>query len=109
MGFLKEINRLMIKYGEIALTKTDILVQMVKLKIEIKKKIMEIDKIKLETGDYVISQYEKNKPVDEDVIKAMVSRIKNACFGLEELQTRLESIKLQLRDNERELKDRKQA
>lgn len=109
MGFLKEINQFMIKYGEIALTKTDIFVQMVKLKIEIKKKMMEMDKIKLDAGDYVISQYEKKIQIDENVIEAMACRFRNAGHGLEELQARLDGIKLQLRENGSELKDKKQS
>lgn len=109
MGFLKEVNQFMIKYGEIALTKTDIFVQMVKLKIEIKKKMMEMDKIKSEAGEYVISQYEKKEPINESVIKSMADRIILSRQGLEELQVRLDSIKLQLRENGTEFKDQKQV
>jgi hypothetical protein len=109
MGFLKEINQFMIKYGEIALTKTDIFVQMIKLKIEIKKRTIEIDQIKLEAGEYTISRYEKKEVIDENVIKTMADRINIIRQELEELQFRLDSIKLQMHENGTELKNRKQA
>jgi len=109
MGFLKEINRVMIKYGEMALTKTDIFVQMIKLKIEIKKKTMEIDKIKLEAGDYAISRYEKEEAIEEKIIKTMVDRINIVRQELEEFQIRLEAIKQQMHENGSDLNKREQA
>ena len=109
MGFLKEINRVMIKYGEMALTKTDIFMHMIKLKIDIKKKTMEIDKIKLEAGEYAISRYEKNEAIDEKILKRMVDSINIVRQELEDLQVRLEAVKLQIHENGSDLKNRKQG
>lgn len=96
MGFWKEFNRYFVKYGEIALKKTEILAQLAKLKIEIKKRDMGIETIKIEIGDYVINQYDKNEAISDDVIKQKIKEINVFKDGIIELRTRYETVKNQL-------------
>jgi hypothetical protein len=109
MGFLKEVSQFVIKYGEIALNKTEIFTQMVKVRIEIKKREMEIDKIKIEIGEYTIRQYERKDEINDDAVKPMVDRIYFAEKIIEELRIKLENIKSQLQESGSDIKNEKQA
>ncbi len=109
MSFLKEFGRYAVIYGEIALNKTEILAKTAKLKIELKKKEMEIEKIKTETGDYVIGQFEKNEKISEEVIRFKIDCINSVKNGMEELRTNLEATKKQLWETTPENKEEKKT
>lgn len=109
MGFLKEFGRYAVIYGEIALNKTEILAKTAKLKIELKKREMEIEKIKIETGEYVISQFEKNEKISDEVIKFKIDCISSVKIGMDELKMELESTKRKLWETAPDIKDEKKT
>lgn len=109
MGFLKELNRYLVKYGEIALNKTEILAKLAKLKIEVKKREMEIEKIKIEIGEYVINQFEKKDQISDDVIKFKIDNMNSFKQGIDELKINLETIKTELWGTKTENQDGKQS
>lgn len=96
MSYFKEMGKYMVKYGEIAITKTEVLAQMAKLKIEIKKRDMEIEKVKLEIGEYVIEQFEKQEEISSDVIKFKIDHMNNFRAGIDELKFKYETTKSSL-------------
>lgn len=98
MSFMKEFSQYLLKYGEIAITKTEFLTKIAKVKIEIKKLEGEIEKVKIEIGDYTINQFEHNEHVSEDVIKFKIDKISKHLKGIDELKNRLETIKAQMKD-----------
>ncbi len=108
MGFFKELSRYMVKYGEIAITKTEILAKLAKLKIEVKKREMEIEKIKIEIGEYVIAQFEKKDKISDDVIRFKIDSMNSFKQGIDELKIKLESVKTELWETKSEDKDGKQ-
>lgn len=109
MGFFKELSKYIVKYGEIAINKTEILAQLAKLKIEIKKREMGIENVKIEIGDYVINQFEKKEPVSDDVIKFKIDNMNSFKQGIDELKTKLESTKTTLWETPAENKDGKKS
>ncbi len=98
MGYLNEFNKYLVKYGEIAINKTETLAQLAKLKIEIKKRDLEIDRVKLEIGEYVIEQFEKQEQISSDVIKFKIDHMNIFRQGIEELKDKYESKKSSLWD-----------
>jgi len=109
MGFFKELSKYIVKYGEIAINKTEILAQLAKLKIEIKKREMGIENVKIEIGDYVINQFEKKEPVSDDVIKFKIDNMNSFKQGIDELKIKLESTKTTLWETPVENKDGKKS
>lgn len=109
MDFLKEISRYVVKYGEIALNKTEILARMAKLKIEIKKREIEIEKVKAEIGEYVINQFENKTAISEDVIKLKIDSLNSFKNGIDELKLQFESLKTKLWETGTETKEEKQT
>ncbi len=109
MGFFKELSKYIVKYGEIAINKTEILAQLAKLKIEIKKREMGIENVKIEIGDYVINQFEKKEPVSDDVIKFKIDNMNSFKQGIDELKIKLESTKTTLWETPAENKDGKKS
>jgi hypothetical protein len=96
MGFLKELNRYFLKFGEIAIKKTEIAAQLAKVKIDIKNREMEIEKVKIEIGDYVISRFEENAQISNDVIKLKIDTMNSFKQGIDELKIRFETLKNEL-------------
>lgn len=75
MNIWKELSETLLKFGEIILTKTEIITQMAKCKIAIKNKEGEIDKIRIEIGDYTIIQIEQKEIIDEEIVKSKIEKI----------------------------------
>ncbi len=96
MGFLKELNKYFLKYGEIAIKKTEIAAQLAKVKIDIKKREMAIENVKIEIGDYVISCFEENEQISNDVIKFKINSIDSFKLGIDEMRNRFEILKNEL-------------
>ncbi len=96
MGFFKELSKYLVKYGEIAINKAEILAQLAKLKIEVKKREMGIEQIKIEIGDYVINQFEKKEAISDEVIKFKIDSMNVFKQGIDELKIKLESVKTSL-------------
>jgi len=109
MSFFKELSRYMVKYGEIAINKTEILAKIAKLKIEIKKREMGIENVKIEIGEYVISQFEKKDPISDDVIKFKIDSMNSYKQGIDELKIKLETVKTELWEVKTENQDGKQS
>lgn len=107
MGFFKELKKYLVKYGEIAINKTEVLLQLSKLKIEIKKREMEIEKVKIEIGEYVIERFEKKEPISDDVIRFKIDHINIFQQGIGELKTKYESTKTTLWELPSENNDQK--
>jgi hypothetical protein len=96
MGFLKELNRYFLKFGEIAIKKTEIAAQLAKVKIDIKNREMEIEKVKIEIGDYVINRFEEKEQISNDVIKLKIDTMNSFKQGIDELKSRFETLKSEL-------------
>jgi hypothetical protein len=109
MGFLNELSKYLVKYGEIALNKTEILAQMAKLKIEIKKREMGIDQIKIEIGEYVIAQFQKKEQISDEVLKFKIDSMNGFKQGIDELKINLETVKTKLWEAPSENKDGKKT
>ncbi len=107
MGFFKELSKYLVKYGEIAIGKAEILAQLAKLKIEVKKREMGIEQIKIEIGDYVIDQYEKKEQISDDVIKFKIDNMKIFKQGIDELKIKLEKVKIELWETKTENNEEK--
>ncbi len=109
MGFLKELGRYLVIYGEIALNKTEILTQMTKLKIEIKRREIEIEQVKIEIGDYVINQFEKNEAVNSEVIKFKIENMNSFKNGIDDLKIKLEILKTKFWERSNDIKETSKA
>jgi len=107
MGYFNELSKYLVKYGEIAITKTEVLAQMAKLKIEIKKRDMEIEKVKIEIGEYVVEQFDKQEQISNDVIKFKIDHMNTFKQGIDELKVKYESTKSSLWEVPVENKDGK--
>jgi len=58
------------------------LAQLAKLKIEVKKREMGIEQVKIEIGEYVINQFEKKEPISDEVIKFKIDSMKSFKQGI---------------------------
>ncbi len=96
MNVWKEIKEFLLKFGEIALTKTEILTQMAKCKIAIKNKEEEINKIRIEIGDYTIIQIEQKDVINEEIVKHKVESINRIRKEIEELTEKFNQSKSEL-------------
>ena len=96
MNLWKEIKEFLLKFSEVILTKTDILSQMAKSRIAIKRKEEEINKIRIETGDYTILQIEQKESIDEDVINQKIDAINRTKKEIEELTEKFNDAKSKL-------------
>jgi hypothetical protein len=105
MGFLKEINKYFLKFGEIAIKKTETAAQLAKVKIEIKKREMGIEKIKIEIGDYVITRFEEDEQISNDVLKQKIDSMNSFKQGIDELKNRFETLKSELVSSSSENKE----
>ncbi|HOQ11620.1 MAG: hypothetical protein BWY23_01757 [Spirochaetes bacterium ADurb.Bin218] len=93
MSLWTEIKRNIYKYGEIALHKSEIAIQVAKYKVALKKKEIEITHIKSEIGDYVIGQFENQMKIDDDVIAFHAEKIKSIKKDIAELQKKYDEAK----------------
>jgi hypothetical protein len=96
MNIWKEIKEFLLKFGEIILIKTEILTQMAKCKIAIKNKEEEINKIRIEIGDYTIIQIEQKDIINEEIIKHKVEKINHLRKEIEELTEKFNDAKSRL-------------
>jgi len=96
MNIWKEIKEFLLKSGEILLIKTEILTQMAKCKIAIKNKEEEINKIRIEIGDYTIIQVEQKERIDEEIVKNKVESINRIRVEIEELNEKYNEAKSRL-------------
>lgn len=96
MNIWKEIRETLLKFGEIILTKTEILTQMAKYKIAIKNKETEIDKIRSEIGDYTIIQVEQKERIDEEIVKLKIGKINEIRQEIESLNEKYNAAKVEL-------------
>ena len=95
MGFMKEISDSMLKVGDILITKTETFTQSARLRIEIRKRELEIEHSKAETGDYVISRTELNQPIENEFIMQRIAIINRLKDEIKELAAKLEQVKSQ--------------
>ncbi len=96
MNIRKEIKEFLLKFGEFILIRTEILTQMAKCKIAIKNKEEEIDKIRIEIGDYTIIQIEQKETINEEIIKHKVEAINQLRKDIEELTEKFNDAKSRL-------------
>jgi len=96
MNIWKEIKEFLLKFGEIFITKTEILTQMAKCKIAIKNKEEEINKIRIEIGDYTIIQVEQKEMLNEEIVKHKVESINRIRAEIEELNGQFNEAKSKL-------------
>ena len=108
MSIFKELNTEILKYSKKFINKTEIVAQIAKLNIDIKKKSREIVKIKIEIGDCVIEQYGqydiKDQSVD-DRIQLKVEKINIINSEIDHLKIEIESLKSQLWESESKNED----
>ena len=96
MNIWKEIKEFLLKYGEIIINKTEILTQMAKYKIAIKNREEEINKIRIEIGDYTIIQIEQKETINEEIVKHKVETINRIRSEIEDLNIQYNDAKSQL-------------
>lgn len=96
MSIWKEISETMLKFGEIVLNKTEIVTQMAKCRIAIKNKETEIDKVRIEIGNYTIIQIEQKEPINEEIVRFKIEKINAIRKEIEELTVKYNTAKSQL-------------
>ena len=100
MSFFKEISTEMLKYSKKFVNKTDILTQLAKLNIDIEKKKREIVKVKIQIGDHIIEQYDKNDQPLDDVLQSKIEKVSGIKFEMDQIKIKIESLKSQLWESE---------
>ena len=100
MSFFDKLSADMVKYSKKFVNKTDIVAQIAKLNIDIKKKNREIVKIKIEIGDYVLEQYDKTDKVIDDILQSKIEKINTIKSELDHIKIKIESLKSQLWESE---------
>ena len=75
------------------LFRSEILTQMAKCKIAIKNKEDEINKIRIEIGDYTIIQIEQKEIINEEIVKHKVESINRIRAEIEELNSQFNEAK----------------
>jgi hypothetical protein len=96
MSFFKELSTEVVNLSKKSINKADILAQIAKFKIEIEKKKREIVKIKVEIGDYIIEQHDKNEHPDTDVMQSKIERIVIIKSEIDHKNIEIGSLKSQL-------------
>lgn len=96
MSIWKEVNETLLKFGEIVLNKTEIMTQMAKCKIAIKNMEGEIDKIRIEIGNYTIVQIEQKEPISEEIVRFKIDKINSIRKEIEELNEKYIAAKSRL-------------
>jgi len=105
MSFLKDLSTDMLKYSKKFVNKTDILTQLAKLNIDVEKKKREIVKVKIQIGDHIIEQYDKNdKPLDK-ILQSKIEKINEIKYEIALIKNKIESLKSQLWESESENDD----
>ena len=105
MSFFKELNTEILKYGKKFINNTEIVAQIAKFNIDIKKKKREIVKIKVEIGDYIVEQYNKKVQPDDDIMQLKIEKINNINSEIDHLKIEIESFKSQLWESESKKED----
>ena len=100
MSFFKELSSDVVKYSKKIAIKTDILAQIAKLNIDIKKKNREIVKIKVEIGDYIVTEYDKKYQLNDNILHAKVDKINIIKSEIDHINIKIESLKSQLWESE---------
>jgi len=96
MSIWKDVRETMLKFGELALNKAEILLQMAKLKIAIKNKEAEIDEIRMTVGDYTITQIEQKQLISDEIVQFKINIINGIKKEIEELNKKFEELKSKL-------------
>jgi len=100
MSFFEKLSTDMAKYGKKIINKTDIVAQIAKLNIDIKKKDREIVKIKIGIGDHILEQWDKKDRLIDDVLQSKVEKIKKIKSEIDDIKIKIESLKSQLWESE---------
>jgi hypothetical protein len=93
MSLLREIGDSLIKYGEILISRTEDFTRTARIRIEIRKKEIEINNIKIIIADHVIAQTHKDDPIDTELINDQISSINSLNLEITGLRVRLEELK----------------
>lgn len=95
MSLLRDMGDSLIKYGEILINKTEQITKTARVRIEIRKKEIEINNIKILIADHVIAMAEQNRQPDNEFLVTRMSSIKDLTRDIDELRVKLEEIKSQ--------------
>lgn len=95
MSLLREMGDSLIKYGEILISKTEDFTRTARIRIEIRKKEIEINNIKIIIADHVIAQTHKKAAIDTELVNARISAINALNLEITGLRVRLEELKNQ--------------
>lgn len=95
MSLLRDMGDSLIKYGEILINKTEQFTRTARIRIEIRKKELEINNIKILIADHVIAQAEQNKQPESEFISTRMITIKGLDRDIADLRVRLEELKAQ--------------
>ena len=95
MSLLREMGDSLIKYGEILISKTEDFTRTARIRIEIRKKEIEINNIKIIIADHVIAQTHKKAAIDTELLNARISSINSLNLEITGLRVRLEELKTQ--------------
>ncbi len=93
MSLLKEMGDSLIKYGEILISKTEDFTRTARIRIEIRKKEIEINNIKIIIADHVIAQTHKKAAIDTELVNARISAINSLNLEITGLRVKLEELK----------------
>ena len=105
MSFFKELTTDLLKYGKKFINKSNILAQVANIKIDIEKKKREIVKIKVEIGNYIIEQHDKNEQPATDIMQSKIERINIIKSEIDHKNIEIESLKSQLWESESKNED----
>lgn len=95
MSLLRDMGDSLIKYGEILINKTEQITRTARVRIEIRKKELEINSIKILIADHVIAQAEQNKSPENEFLATRMKTIAGLDQEIAELRIKLEEIKKQ--------------
>ncbi|NLV67519.1 MAG: hypothetical protein GXY14_07565 [Spirochaetes bacterium] len=95
MSLLREMGDSLIKYGEILISRTEDFTRTARIRIEIRKKEIDINSIKIIIADHVIAQTHKKASIDTELINARISTINSLNLEITGLRVRLEELKNQ--------------
>lgn len=95
MSLLREMGDTLIKYGEVLISKTEDFTRTARIRIEIRKKEIEINNIKIIIADHVIAQTHKKAAIDTELVNARINSINSLNLDITGLKVRLEELKNQ--------------
>ncbi len=95
MSLLREMSDSLIKYGEILIDKTEQFTRSARIRIDIRKKEIEINNIKVLIADHVITSTDQNRPVEIEFLSSRMNAIKGLNSDIEGLRIKLEEQKKQ--------------